>query len=505
LIKRKLIIGTSFNTLGLIAVMLIKFVLISYMIFILGLERFGLVALSQLFSILGFIALLDFGIPGSLTRQVSILYKSEKYSEISSLIWSCLVVFFFIGMFVSISFMLFIDIAISDLFKIGEKFKEQYKLALIVLFLSHIYQFPLLIIKAVYNGLAMFGTLQIVLVLTELISAITIIVLLYIGYDFDSVIIVNAIAPVSVIIFLIILLPKHLLAMKQKQRVVDSLNSIKELAKMIFIQRASATVYNNIDRLVVGIFLGPIGVASTEIFKRIPTLFNRALGLSISAIVPSISGMNVNNDRELLLDIYHNGFKIYYIIICPPLVFLINVAPEVLILWTGNFSEEIINCMRLMCFWCLFFPFQFGGHMLIGLNRRVGAFTAFIASQAIVKGLVVIIGIPLIGLYSIPLSYLATLVTFIYLLYILKTVIGISIKRLLYDGSLVLLSSIIPLVFYFYLYSHASIMNWSMLFLHFFIIYFIQLSLIYFIVLKSKEKYFIKYNISNVLKKYFKK
>ena len=37
--------------------------------------------------------------------------------------------------------------------------------------------------------------------------------------------------------------------------------------------------------------------------------------------------------------------------------------------------------MRLLCIWCLCYPFQFGGHMLIGLNSKVNSLVLSVNDQ----------------------------------------------------------------------------------------------------------------------------
>lgn len=499
-ISNKILKGTSINTIGLFATMFINLVVISQIVIKLGLESLGMIALASLFSIIGIVSLLDFGVPGALTREFSLLIKREKIREARELFWSCLLLFFIIGIVVSIMLIFLSDFIAQDMFGVDPILQGAFQSALIFMFISHVYQFPALILKAIFRGYSMFGHLQAIVVATELFRAFIITVALMHDFEFDLIIVINATIPIIALIFFLLYLPSEIRGEKIYRNFKFGINQIKTLASFIFAQRISAALFNNMDRLLTGIMLGPVYVGAVEIFSKAPLLFNKTLGLSISAIVPAVSGLSVEQNRKQLFDIYHNGFKIYYVAVVPLLILTIVFTPSILKLWVDISDQFIIDCMRIMCVWCLLVPLQFGGNMLIGVRKKVGAYTNFIVSLAVVKLLVILILMPFIGVYALPISYLIASMGTLYLLFTLKSALSIDLGKQFMDIFKVILSCIFPFLLVWFVdldvSSFLDLLLWSMFF------YVQQMLIIYIYALNADERVWLKQSYNKITSRF---
>ena len=495
-ITNKIFKNTSINTIGLVATLLITLVVFTQITLKLGLEGMGLVAIGSLFSILGLVSLLDFGVPGALTREISLLLRNGEIEKARELFWSCLVLFFLIGVVVSISLVSLSGFITRDIFSIDSSAQYMFETALFYMFVSHLYQFPVLIVKAVFRGYSMFGRLQMVLVSVELVRAVAVIFALESDLNFDTIIIINAIVPFLAFVLLWFSLPQKIKSTDNIAFSNASLMRIKRLASFIFIHRISASIFNSTDRLLSAVFLGPLAVGMLEICSKFPLMFNKALGLSVSAIVPAVSGLSAStkDGRSQLVNIYSLGFKIYYIAVVPLIIIIMAFTPEILLEWVKISDQIIIDCMRIMCIWCLFVPLQFGGNFLIGIDKKVGRYTFFIASLPIVKLLSILILFPVIGIYAFPVSYvIASLGTF-HLLNTMKIVIGLSLYEEAKTILKVIVCSIVPLIVFmsagFDLYNSWSIITWAA------ILYVLQILAIMLFVLNQNEKKALKGLIS---------
>ena len=47
----------------------------------------------------------------------------------------------------------------------------------------------------------------------------------------------------------------------------------------------------------------------TKFFSKFPLLLGRFLNIAVSAVVPSVSGMSLTDERESIVQIYENGFS----------------------------------------------------------------------------------------------------------------------------------------------------------------------------------------------------
>lgn len=472
--------------------MLITLVVFSKITLELGLEGLGLIAIASLFSIVGVVSLLDFGVPGALTREISLLLKNSEMDKARELFWSCLVLFFLIGIVISISLVSLSSFIVRDIFIIDSSAQTMFETALFYMFISHLYQFPALIMKAVFRGYTMFGRLQMVLVSVELVRAVAVIFALESELDFDAIIIINAIVPFLAFALLWLSLPRKIKSTVGLAFSYASLQQIKRLASFIFIHRISASIFNSTDRLLSALMLGPLAVGMLEVCSKFPLMFNKALGLSVSAIVPAVSGLSASteNGRSQLLDIYSLGFKTYYIAVVPPIISIMAFTPEILFEWVNVTDQIIIDCMRIMCIWCLFVPLQFGGNFLIGLDRKVGRYTVFIASLPIVKLLSILILVPVIGIYAFPISYVIASLGTLYLLYTMKIVIGLRLYEEFKTMLKVIVSSIAPLIIFMSIDLDVdtswSLFGWGSL------LYGLQMATIMFFVLSQSEKQSLK-------------
>jgi len=489
-LHHKILRGTSYNALGLLASMILNFVAIGVIAQMLGLEKLGLIAISALFSVIGIVSIFDFGIPGALTRELAVLFKANERVDASKLFWSCFLFFVLIGLFISLVLISLMSYIIDNLFSIGPEYSARFGYAMCFMFFSHVYQFPALIIKASYRAQERYGTLQSVLVSVEALRVISLITFVYLGFDFDTIIIINSTLPFLIPLILWLYLPRDL---RWVPKVTELLSfdfaKIRRLASFIFVQRISAMAFNNMDRVVAGVWLGPLLVGVVEVFSKIPLLINRFLGLSISTLVPAVSGMTIGKDQHRLLEIYHLGFKLYYSVIAPPAILLLAFAPQVLDLWVGVSDQTAIICMRVMLVWCLIVPLQFGGHMLIGINQRVGSYTQFIVLLSVLKLTATLVMFPVIGIYSLPLGYLIASSSTLYLLLILRSTIGISLKRQSWDVFLVILSSVAPvLIFHQFMPAIVSLGTLALCLVGY---YLLQLFMLFGIAATTKERTYI--------------
>jgi O-antigen/teichoic acid export membrane protein len=443
---RNLISGTTINSVGLVIVSILNMLLVPIILNNLGIERFGLIVSASTFSIIGFVSMLDFGIPGALTRSVADLTSKGSDHERLELILSCLCVFCIIGMIACGLLFALSPLIVDKLLNVPPAYSEDFLIVFRVLLCTYIFQFPLLIIKSVFQGLGMFKLLQTTSVISEVLRFVATMVALSMALDFDAIIAINAMAPFLIFLILVFQLSKYI-----KISFLSSLNllaifDLKRLSSLIFVGRISAVIFTSIDKILVVGLLGTTAVAVYELFSKIPQLLNRLLGLSVSAIVPIVAVLDRHEDADLISMIYNSGFRIYYLLVSLPIVLLMYLSEEVIFYWLGSVDSTVVNCMRLMLVWCFFVPLAFGSNILIGINKGVVNLTYFRVSQTLFKVLSLTILIKALGLYAVPVSYLVSCLPLIYLLYIFKLILGVNISEQIFFVVKVLVCALIPIL-----------------------------------------------------------
>ena len=392
------------------------------------------------------ISMLDFGIPGALTRSIADLTSKGSNQERLELTLSCLVVFLLIGLITAgLSFVLS-PFIVNSFLNISSEDSEDFLMVFKILLCTYMFQFPLLIIKSVFQGLKMFVLLQISTVITEVLRFIAIILALNMAFGFDVIIAINALAPLPSFLILVFLLAKYIKTSSPSPLNMLAILNLKKLSSLIFVGRISAVFFNNSDKILVVSLLGPTAVGVLELFSKIPQLLNRLLGLSVSAIVPTVAGLDRHEDADLISTIYNSGFRIYYLLVSLPVVLLIYFSDEVLFYWLGPVDSIILSCMQLMLVWCCFVPLAFGSNILIGINKGVVNLTYFRMSQAIFKVFSLYILIGSLGLYAVPISFLLSCIPLIYLLYIFKLILGVNVLQQCFFIVKTLVIALMPII-----------------------------------------------------------
>ena len=495
---KRLIKGTAVNGIGLVVVALSGFFLIPVQIYYLGLENFGLVVVSSMFSIQGLISVLDLGVPGALTRQVANLRKGSETLEIGVLYSSSIILFVSIGLVLGSTLYLGSSIMASYFVKDVSDSAAMLALGLQAVFISYVWQFPLLILKAQMQGFALFERLQLASVSVEVLRVLAIVTVLKLGYGFQFVIFCSALFPALELLVLSFLCPTsfRVPAVSDGKR---SLSKIALLSKQLFLGRLSGSFFNNSDKVVASIFLGPVALGLIEVFTKMPALLNRVLGLSVSAIIPVVGGLSWPDDKDKVVNIYHIGFKTYFVLICFPILQLIYFTPEVLKLWIGQEQRDLIICMQLMLLWTLIVPLQFGGNILIGLNRGVQKLTNIRIVLAVLKVLSLIVLVTSVGFYATPLSYLIACVAYIPLLMLFKNMINISLRRQMLDYLRIILLASGPILGYHFFLDVLDPSSLIGLLVSIILITGSQILVIYFLALSEKERIVVKGFISSRL------
>ena len=443
---RDLLQATTINSVGLVIVTILNFLLIPILLKNLGMEHFGLVVSANIFSIIGMISMLDFGIPGALTRSVADLTSKGSDQERLELILSCLFFFLIIGLITGGVFFALSPLIVDSFLNVPSEDSEDFLMVFRILLCTYIFQFPLLIIRSVFQGLRMFSLLQTTAVMSEVLRFVAIMLALNMALDFDVIIAINALAPLPVFLILVFLLSKYIKTSSPSPLNILAILDLKKLASLIFVGRISAVFFNNSDKILVVSLLGPTAVGVLELFSKIPQLLNRLLGLSVSAIVPTVAGLDRHEDADLISTIYNGGFRIYYLLVSLPVVLLIYFSEDVLFYWLGPVDSIVLNCMRLMLVWCCFVPLAFGSNILIGLNKGVVNLTYFRMGQSLFKVLSLSLLIGSLGLYAVPASFLVSCIPLIYLLYTFKLILGVNVLQQCFFVVKILVSALIPIL-----------------------------------------------------------
>jgi O-antigen/teichoic acid export membrane protein len=125
-----------------------------------------------------------------------------------------------------------------------------------------------------------------------------------------------------------------------------------------------------VDRLVLGVFLGPAAVVIYQAASKLSSLVAQFTGLSTSALLPVASGMVAREDEDALRDLFVRGSRYVSLAVAPIAATVIVLAAPFIRSWMGPGFEGSIIVAQLLVFSQLFVPlYQTGDAVLIGKGR----------------------------------------------------------------------------------------------------------------------------------------
>ncbi len=125
-----------------------------------------------------------------------------------------------------------------------------------------------------------------------------------------------------------------------------------------------------VDRLVIGIFIGPAAVVVYQAASKLSSLVAQFTGLSTSALLPVASGIVAREDDDALAGLFVRGSRWVSMAVAPIAATVIVLAAPFTRAWLGAGFEGSIIVAQLLVLSQLFVPlYQVGDAVLIGKGR----------------------------------------------------------------------------------------------------------------------------------------
>ena len=147
------------------------------------------------------------------------------------------------------------------------------------------------------------------------------------------------------------------------------------------------------DRIVLGVFLGPVAVGVYEIAAKLSALVSQAADLLTGVILPVASNMNAQEHKESLRALFVRGARYSVAAIAPVVVILACIARPFIQAWFGPGMAAAAPVASVLLLSQLFVPlYLMGDPILIGMNRigRWAGWGFFVAALNVVLSVVLV-------------------------------------------------------------------------------------------------------------------
>jgi O-antigen/teichoic acid export membrane protein len=183
---------------------------------------------------------------------------------------------------------------------------------------------------------------------------------------------------------------------------------VLQFSAKVFALRGAGAVSGNMDKLIIGAWLGTVAVKDYDIVFKLHALALMPVLFVTPLVVPLASALSARADRAGLRALVLRGSKLLGAICLPVVVAIFALAEPLLAHWLGPGEAGRADLVRLYVAYLFFWPFvQIGWNALIG-HDRVGPL-AVVAGLAIGANLA--LSLALVVRYGLAGVIAATVVT----------------------------------------------------------------------------------------------
>lgn len=343
-IQKKITRNVLFTSMGQVSIILINFLLIPYIISKLGIERYGIWTLA--YSVIGFIALLDFGVGDIYTKFVSELIAKNSIEELNITLSTGLVFTIFIGIIFSIP--LFVRNDIISFFHFNPIYIKEAYFVLTWAIIIFIFIYIAGIFNGLLWGMQRLGVLNTIDIISALVNVLAIVIFLEMGLGLRGLIfstILYSLFSVTVKAFLSYRLLPGLNINPLKFR-YDYLKIMLNYGVKLQITKIASFVSMQLDKVFIGHFLNVALVSYYDIGATVARTTRRIPMLLLPAIIPAASELDSLGEKETLYKLFIKSSKYVSMITIPLCFFIIINATNIILLWMGPGYEKsaIVFC-----------------------------------------------------------------------------------------------------------------------------------------------------------------
>lgn len=346
-ISDKIIKNTVFNTFGSIGSALLQLIIIPYMIFKLGPERFGIWALVSV--LFGLFASLDFGSNSAFIKYFSEYYAKGDEDAFNQVLVSGLLFMLFFSIIIFLIFVLLINKLVL-IFKIPEYLYNEASFVFLWAGVIFCFNNTVGVFQAVIKGLQRMDVSNGINIISSLFFTFSVFVLLGMGYGLRGIIAAQAIKILIMNLISIYYAKKLLgyLALRSSNLNLRQLRQILDYGVKMQISNIANLVNFQTDKTIISYFLNLSYVAFYEIGQRVYLFCQAITGALLSALVPAVSELESSGRKETIHKLYEKGNKYLLAVTFPIMTFIMVFAHLIIYFWMGPGYEHSVWVVRFL-------------------------------------------------------------------------------------------------------------------------------------------------------------
>lgn len=360
------------------------------------------------FTLTGSLSFFSFGFQGALIKYVAEYHTLKKLRELNEVFSATFLFYCAMGFVCSIVVAIFSRYYLSDVFKIPAAEIPTAQTILYIFALMAVIELPGLAISAIIEGLQRYDLLAILDIGRVLLFAGSVLVVIYSGHGLVAIAAVMFFSTVvytaGMMIYAKKLVPTTCVVLGGDK---STLRALFLFTRNLFILRINGLIYNNMDKIIIGVLLSTTLVTDYDIANRIHSLALTVMGLAPSVVLPAASAFDAANDSERQTKLLLKGSKYTTAMTLPIVIVLFILAEGLIRYWISPQYIHVAAYAQLFLAYLFFWPItSVGWNMLVGVNK----IKSLVPMQVISVSINLVLSIILVKFIGVAGTMIGTLV-----------------------------------------------------------------------------------------------
>ncbi len=416
-IRKKVVVNTVSNYALRGVQIILGFFAIPIIVNNLGQEAFGLIMLANV--IVGYFVLFEMGLPAGVTKYVAEYLAKEDFVKVNEIINTTLIVFFLLGIIISVLVLSFVLLGGLDLFNISsDNFRSARHLLLIASGLA-IFNWPRRVLEGTFQGIQKYHKLNLTLAVGRIASICLAIAASILRQPLEMVFIAFNIDKIATGIWQYLWLKREIPSWDFRIRGFDIsvFKLIFAFSGWLMLSQLAVMLEYQCDQVIIGAAL-PVAMITvyTIIFYPFRTI-QQISGLLCAAVMPAVSENEMLKGKQGVDVFIYKGVKYHNLVFAPFAIIGAFLCSPFIRLWMGAEYLTYVWIAQLACLFQLLWQSNaLLGQVYFGTGRskKPGLIAIFIGVLNVTLSVwwVNIFGLPgvimatlLAGLIGVPLFY----------------------------------------------------------------------------------------------------
>lgn len=348
LIKNTYYNASAFGINTAVALAIIPLLVAAY-----GMEGYGLVILARQLLPVGFVVLLDFGLPEVTTRYISSALARGQRGVANGRFTASLIISLLVGLVSMLLMLAAADFVIHDLLAITESHSGMFRTVLMVSAVSLLFQFPGAVLRGAIEGVERFDIVRLMEVLSNLLFATTVLAIIHLGGGVGDVAIAYALIGNARAIFYALFVVARKPGGLTFSRIMlwPDVRPMIEHAWSFFQSKLLTALFNHGPAIVIAVVSGVAAVGAYDILMRIPRLLKTMTGLFSNALIPYAARKDALGDMDASRKVINIGGGIVMSLVLPLAICVALFSEDVVRIWIGRGHDYLAPWLAVAMIW----------------------------------------------------------------------------------------------------------------------------------------------------------